>query len=148
MTRFLLKQPSQFGDLMELITRAQQEAPKGLEITVTPLDSRRSLSQNALIYCLFDQFAKAMNKRLVAADGDFRWTAGLVHDMSLAALKGVTETVLPDGRRITRYPKTSSMTKGEMADFIDRFRQWASELGIVLRIPADSEYMRYKEAQG
>ena len=43
---------------------------------------------------------------------------------------------------------TSSLSKGEMHDFMEKVFHWGLDKGVQLANPADSEFMRGRDAQG
>ena len=144
--RFRLRQASQIPHLMEQITRLQQQYPMGVDVVYQPVTDARTTDQNAMLWAMFDQFARTMNRRIKADGGDFKWDKRLVHDMALGERFGVATTILPDGRKVTRYPRSSRLSKEAMTRFIDWFEAWAQRQGVVLDRPANSSYHQYREA--
>jgi hypothetical protein len=54
----------------------------------------------------------------------------------------IRKTVIKDQLR-----STSKLDKGEMTHFMNQVYDWAVDHGVTLPMPADSEYMKMREAQ-
>lgn len=68
-----------------------------------------------------------------------------VHDLLRYKFLG-NEPVNIAGETIWRLRSTTKLEKPEMSEYMLQIEVWATELGIQLPMPADNEYMKYREA--
>ena len=100
----------------------------------------RSLSQNALLHVWFDTMAAHFSKKV---DTNAEQMKSLMKYKFLGTEDLVVgKTVIKDQLR-----STSKLDKGEMTHFMDQVYDWAVDHGVMLPMPADSEYMKLREAQ-
>lgn len=102
-------------------------------------DSRRSMPQNALFHVWVREMAKSFTERgHEITDEQMK----MILKNRFLGTEDITihNTVIPGQLR-----KTSNLLKGEMMVFLDQVWEWAADHGVVLQIPADSDYMRYKQ---
>jgi len=100
----------------------------------------RSLSQNALVHVWFDTMATHFSKKV---DTNAEQMKSLMKYKFLGTEDLVVgKTVIKDQLR-----STSKLDKGEMTHFMNQVYDWAVDHGVTLPMPADSEYMKLREAQ-
>lgn len=68
-----------------------------------------------------------------------------VHDLLRYRFLG-TITLEIDGDEIIRLPSTNSLGKQDMSEYMGKVEAQATEWGIMLSMPADNEYVKYREA--
>ena len=102
----------------------------------------RSLSQNALLHKWFGEIADHFESKGVDINAD--------KAKSLMKLKflGTEDIVIRNTTIPNQLKSTSKLDKGEMMRFMDQVSDWASDHGVVLSMPADSEYMRLRGEHG
>jgi hypothetical protein len=100
----------------------------------------RTLSQNALLHVWFDTMAAHFSKKV---DTNAEQMKSLMKYKFLGTEDIViSKTVIKDQLR-----STSKLDKGEMTHFMNQVYDWAVDHGVTLPMPADSEYMKMREAQ-
>lgn len=141
---------SQIGDAIKAITNLLLSGPVVIDVK----RARRSLSQNALFHKWCEEIAQFFVSR-----GKTHFASGkpMNRDTVKANLK---ETFL--GTQMVEYidlktgevkyreevRHTSDLDTGEMCAFMTCADKWATEWGVPLSRPADSEYMNYMREQG
>ena len=103
-------------------------------------DNPRSLTQNALLHVWFRDIAKSFTDRGNAAK------EGFIKEMLKHKFLGTTDISterLKIPPQINKLPKH----KGELHHFMNQVEEWAADHGVRLTNPADSEYMKMREAQ-
>lgn len=100
--------------------------------------NKRSLSQNALFHVWCRELAEYYSSK--GADITEEKMKDLMKYKYLGcADRVIGKTVIPDQLR-----ETSALDRGEMMVFLDQVWSWAADNGVMLTIPADSEYMKLK----
>ena len=46
----------------------------------------------------------------------------------------------------TRLPSTTKLDRHRMATYMNQIEAWAADMGVLLPIPEDNEYTKYREA--
>lgn len=123
---------------------------KGFPCNVTISGALRSLPQNALFHKWCEcaaQFFVSMGKTTFATGAPMTME-NMKRNLKLTFLgeKVVRDINLKTGEVTERYElkQTSSLDKGEMHYFMTCVDVWASEHGIYLPHPEDSEYMKMR----
>jgi len=111
-----------------------------------PYKNPRSLSQNALFHMWCGEMAQQMADRGVKVE-DEAITADDVKLMMKIKYLGTEDIVR--GKLVVKdqLRRTSTLDKGEMFHFMEQVEEWATDRGCQLTIPAQSDYMKYREAQ-
>lgn len=112
-----------------------------VKINTTKYTNPRSLSQNALLHVWCKDLSDYFTSRN--------------HPISPEEVKMLMkhlflgyETILIGSTKIQeQLRKTSNLDRGELNHFLSQIQEWASDKGCYLSCDADSEYMKYKEAQ-
>ena len=103
-----------------------------------PYQNKRSLNQNALSHVWYREMAEQFTAK--GYEIDEKQMKDLCKNRFLGTEDRVIHnTVIPGQLRSTKALKT-----GEMMDYLDQVWAWAADHGIMLKIPADSEYMKLK----
>jgi hypothetical protein len=107
-----------------------------------PYTDPRTLSQNALFHVWCQEMAEQFAER-----GKMQITMEQMKELMKYKFLGtedvvINKTVIPGQLR-----HTSGLDKGEMTQLLDQIHDWALDHGVMLTNPADSEYMRLREAQ-
>lgn len=126
----------------------------GMPCNVTITKASRSLNQNALLHMWCNEVAEFFTK-----NGKAEFASG--EPMSPEIVKrNLKQTFLGDelkrdsdlktGEVKYRYElrHTSELSKGEFQQFMEQIDRWATDHGIKLTRPEDSEYVRYRQEQG
>jgi hypothetical protein len=109
------------------------------QISVRPYQDKRTRAQNRLYWKWLGIIAEELRTvKQTATKDDF-------HDMLRHKYLG-TEEVSIAGTVVTRLPSTTRLQRGEMAQYMHRVEQWAADMGVLLPIPSDNEYLKYREA--
>lgn len=104
--------------------------------------SNKSLPQLGLFWMWMGELAKAFTDR----SKDDTFTKDMMHD--LMCMKFLGETEITVGKtKITRLKSLRDLDKGGTHFFMEQVEAWASEHGVYLTRPADSEYMKLIERQ-
>lgn len=75
----------------------------------------------------------------------FGHTEDDMHDLLRYKMIG-KEVVTIGGEEIWRLPSTNKLGKQAMSEYMHKVEVWALEMGVQLPMPADNEYMKYREA--
>ena len=101
----------------------------------------RTTSQNALFHMWMDQAAKQFTAR-----GKKGCTPENLKLLTKTHLLG-HEDIEVGSKTITVLRSTKRLNKGEFQHFLEQCEEWLLHQGVKLTIPADSEYMKLREAQ-
>lgn len=93
--------------------------------------SRRSTTQNALLWALYDDVLKLGGESLGG------WTKDDLHEWALGEYFGWTEHKAFGRTRLKPKRRSSRLTKAEFADFVEWFVQKMAEHSIVLELPGE-----------
>lgn len=120
------------------------EFPVNMNYTI---GTKRSLSQNALQHCIYAELS-----RYLISKGRTDCTAAWIKQMLKNKFLGwVTEefTDITTGEKFTKdvLRHTADLTKGESCHYTTQIIEWSESIGCSIKIPADSEYMKYLEQQ-
>lgn len=116
-----------------------------LAVKLEQYQDPRSLSQNALLHIWCREIAKGMHKKgVVVTEGDAAeaWKLWLKK-----RFLGTDNFVIRNATISGQVKRSSTLGKGEMAFFMDECYHWATEQGIKLTIPRESEYAEVKKQQ-
>lgn len=105
----------------------------------------RSLSQNALLHVWCREISEQMeNKGFKVTEGNSEeaWKIWLKRRFLGSDDFKISRTVISGQVR-----RTSTLGKGDMVHFMDECYHWATEQGIKLTIPKESEYAELKKQQ-
>lgn len=109
-------------------------------VTVKPYQNRITRAQQNLYWRWLGILAEGLSGPLAKyGKDDF-------HDLMRHKFLG-TEELLIGGEVITRLPSTTKLDRLAMARYMDQIEAWATDMGILLPIPADNEYAKFREAQ-
>lgn len=104
----------------------------------------RSLSQNALFHAWMSQMEHHfIAKGYPMGNGDGKEAKMLMKHEFL----GYEDVTIGKTEIKGQLRHTSKLEPGEMSHFMDKVDAWAVDKGLYLIKPADSEYMKLKEAQ-
>jgi hypothetical protein len=101
----------------------------------------RSKAQNALAWMWFTQMADYYSRRLKQMSKDD------MHDLMCHHFLGYEDRVIGNTVLEHQLIGTSGLDKSDMSEFMYKVEQWNTNNGLLLTIPADNEYMKYKEAR-
>ena len=106
-----------------------------------PYRNPRTLSQNSLFHLWMDQAAKQFTAR-----GKKGCTPENLKALTKTHLLG-HEDIQVGSKTITVLRSTKKLDKGEFQHFLEECEAWLVHQNVKLTIPADSEYMKLREAQ-
>lgn len=116
-----------------------------LSVKLEPYQNPRSLNQNALLHMWCREIVKGMKKKgFEVSEGDpvEAWKLWLKR-----RFLGTDDFRISKTEIIGQVKRSSQLGKGEMVHFLDQCYHWASEQGIKLTIPRESEYAELKNQQ-
>ena len=117
---------------------------KALRVNVVEWRDKRSLSQNALFHVWVGELSEFLIKR-GRKDASKEFCKDLLKHTFLGyEEKEMTDAVTGDKTVISSLKHTSKLDTGEMTWFMNLCYQWCLEIGLMLTIPEDSEYMKLK----
>jgi len=119
--------------LARLVARLKVLPPNQWDLEIRPHKTQRTMSQNALLWALYDDVLKQGGETLRG------WTKEELHEFACGEYHGweVTEAF---GRKHLRPRKGSSkLSKAEFSDFVEAFVIKMAQHGIVLKLPGESE---------
>lgn len=105
---------------------------------VSKFSPKRSMSQNALFHVWCRELATSFAERGADIDEE-RMKTLLKYKFLGTETKVIGQTEIPDQVR-----ETSSLTRGEMFEFMDEVQCWALDHGVNVTCPVDSEFMQIK----
>ena len=114
--------------------RLKWDGDKPIEISYRKQMPAITRSQQNLMWRWYTEIGKVVGK-----------TKDEMHDLLRYKFFG-TETVTILDEEITRLPSTTGKSRGEIAQYMLNIEVWATDLGIMLPMPEDNEYMKYREA--
>lgn len=120
---------------------------KGWRVDAKEWRDARSLSQNAFQHVIYEDISRYLIGR-----GKTECIAEWVKDAVKNKFLGWVDKIFVDiktGEKTTRQVlrSTSSLDAGEACYYTDQLLEWASSIGLEIKIPAKCEYRDYKEAQ-
>ena len=116
-----------------------------LSVKLEPYQNPRSLNQNALLHMWCREIVKGMKKKgFEVSEGDpvEAWKLWLKRRFLGTDSFRISKTEISG-----QVKRSSQLGKGEMVHFLDQCYHWASEQGIQLTIPRESEYAELKNQQ-
>jgi Fe-S cluster biosynthesis and repair protein YggX len=118
---------------------------KPLAVKLEQYQDPRSLNQNALFHVWCREIAKGMEKK------GFAVSEGVAEEAWKLWLKkrflGINDYKISKTVITGQVKSSSALNKGDMVHFMDQCYHWATEQGIRLTIPAESEYAELKKQQ-
>ena len=118
---------------------------KPLCVKLEPYKNIRSLSQNALAQMWYREIAKAIKKKghnINHQKPEEVWKLWLKK-----RFLGVEEYLIGKETISGQIKRTSKLNSGEMSHYLDQVYHWATDLGVLLPIPKESEYALNKTKQ-
>lgn len=120
----------------------QQSMPtQGLRITWEPWKDKRSLNQNAMYWMWLTQMAEHFSR------GGKKFTQDDMHDLMRHQFLGYVERTVGNTPLQPQLASTTGLDTAQMHHYLTKVDAWAADHGCLLPHPADSEYMKLKEAQ-
>ena len=116
-----------------------------LAVKLEPYQNPRSLNQNALFHMWCREIVKGMEKKgFKVSEGDpvEAWKLWLKRRFLGTDNFRISKTEISG-----QVKRSSQLGKGEMVHFLDQCYHWATEQGIRLTIPRESEYAELKKQQ-
>ena len=116
-----------------------------LAVKLERYQNPRSLSQNALFHMWCREIVKGMKRKgFAVAEGDpvEAWKLWLKRRFLGTDNFRISKTEISG-----QVKRSSNLNKGEMVHFMDQCYHWATEQGIKLTIPLESEYAELKKQQ-
>lgn len=110
-----------------------------LAITYGVYTDPRSRSQNRMSWMWYQEMAK-----YYGADS---FTDQDMHDLMCHHFLGYADKVVGKTVIARQLIGTSGLNKSDMSEFLHKVEAWNTDHGLLLTIPADSQYMTYKEAR-
>lgn len=104
----------------------------------------RSMNQNSLFHVWCDELANSFTKR--SKDGKVFGKDEMKVIVKHKFL-GYDEIKIGNTDIPPQLKTTSNLEKGVMFEFMNNVERWASDCGVILSNPADSEYKKLKEYQ-
>ena len=101
----------------------------------------RTRSQNNLFYLWCGEMANYYSTRQSPFDKDD------MHDLMVYKFLGTKDREIGNTKIQAQLRKTSDLKKHEMSEFMHKVEQWNTSNGLYLTIPAENEYMKYREAR-
>jgi hypothetical protein len=135
-------------DIDQLATFLKATMPReGWRVSFSVWREKRSLSQNAFQHVVYQEISDYLIKR-----GRKDCTPEWVKDMLKNKFLGWTEREFVDvvtGQKQTREVQKSSaaLDMGAANHYITQILEWASSIGLEIRVPADCEYRKLAEKQ-
>lgn len=132
-------------DLFDCLNGFEFEQP--MEVTIRPVQKKRSLSQNAV----FHMWCGELSSFLLLAGR--KWaTPDFVKDMlkhSFLGYKDYPRLDVSENKfiKVRDLIHTSDLSPGDMFHFMERCESYSAGIGCLLTIPEKSEYMQNKKAQ-
>ena len=114
-------------------------------LILEPYQNVRTVSQNALLHMWCREIVKGMKKKgFTVAEGDAveAWKLWLKR-----RFLGTDDFRISKTEILGQVRRSSKLSKGDMVNFMDQCYHWASEQGIKLTIPRESEYAELKNQQ-
>jgi hypothetical protein len=100
----------------------------------------RTRSQNNLYWKWLDEMANFYSTREQGFSKDD------MHDLMRYQFLGCEDKVIGNTVISDQLKSTSSLKKDEMSQYMHKIEQWNVDKGLYLTIPAENEYMKYREA--
>lgn len=101
----------------------------------------RTRSQNNLYWMWMNEMANFYSRP------DQQHTKEDMHDLMRHKFLGYTDKTIGNTRIERQLCSTTDLKKGEMSEYMHKIEQWNTDNGLLLTIPADNDYMKYKEAR-
>lgn len=109
------------------------------EITVRQYQDKRTRSQNNLYWRWLGVLAQELSSSAAAHSKDD------MHDLMRHKFLGYEDVQIGD-ELVSRLTSTTQLQKQEMSEYMQKVEAWATDMGVLLPIPADNEYAKYREA--
>ncbi len=100
----------------------------------------RSTDQNSLYFLWLDTLAKNFTKRGRPVSKDD------MHDLMRHKFLGYEQKTIGQTKLNDQLKSTTKLNKSEMSEYMTKIEAWAIDCNVLLPIPADNEYQKYREA--
>ncbi len=141
--------------MIEVIIRSKEELPQRLDnlksrlefawdfstpahVQARPYQDKRSRLQNNLYWRWLGILSDELS-------GEHHYAKEDLHDLMRHRYLG-TEEVQIGTETFTRLRSTTRLQRGVMAQYMQKVEHWAADMGVLLPLPEDNEYMQYREA--
>ena len=101
----------------------------------------RTRSQNNLYWMWCEEMANYYSRR------DTPFTKDDMHDLMRHHFLGYENKTIGNTTLERQLVSTTGLKKPEMSEYMHKIEQWNTDNGLLLTIPADNEYRKYKEAR-
>ncbi|RJP48745.1 MAG: hypothetical protein C4586_08485 [Anaerolineaceae bacterium] len=120
---------------------------EGWRITFTPWREHRSLSQNAFQHVIYQEISKYLiNKG--RTDCSPEWVKDMLKNKFLGWVQREFTDVVTGKKTVHEVLRpTAALDVGEAYQYTTEILDWAQSIGCDIKIPANSEYMKLREAQ-
>jgi len=108
-------------------------------VTVKPYVDRRTRAQNNLYWRWLGILARDLSSPVA------RHTKDDMHDMLRHKYLGYEDVQIGD-ELVSRLISTTRLQKQEMSEYMQKVEAWSTDMGVILPVPADNEYAKYREA--
>ncbi|MCK5613689.1 hypothetical protein KAR91_68120, partial [Candidatus Pacearchaeota archaeon] len=128
--------------LMEWVKEIKQtwDWTKPLRIEWKVFSAQRKLSANNLYWLWLDTMAKHFSKKKMS------YTKDEMHDLMRHQFLGYEDKIIGKTVISAQLKSTAEMGTPSFCDYMTKIDIWASDHGVLLSRPEDSEYAKYKEA--
>lgn len=104
---------------------------KAWKVTVEAWKGSRSISQNRLLWALYDDIIRQGGEMLAG------WDREDIHEFCLGSCYGWEKLSGLGRERLRPLRRSSAMTKPEFSDFLEFIVRFFAEKGIILELPGD-----------
>lgn len=137
-----LEQLAQFYNFL----RANFQEP-GYSIEWKKYRESRSLSQNAFQHVIYDEISTFLIRK-GRPDCTPEWCKKMLKNRFLGWIdEEFTDVITGEKTMRAVLRPTAGLDVGEAVHYTDQIIEWAYSIGCEIKIPANSEYVQYKEAQ-
>jgi len=107
-------------------------------VSIKPYQDHRTRSQNNLYWLWLSELGESFSTDTV------RHTKDDMHDMLRHKFLG-TEQYQIGTEVFNRLPSTKHFPKGVMSQYMEQVEAWATDHGVLLPIPNDNDYSKYRD---
>lgn len=101
----------------------------------------RTRSQNSLYWMWLNQMAEYYSRP------EKPFNKEDMHDLMRHHFLGYTNKTIGNTAINQQLVSTTDLKKAQMSEYMHKIEQWNTDNGLLVKIPADNEYMKYKEAR-
>lgn len=131
--RFKTKDPVELERAVDYLAKL---AGREAVVDIIRVTYQRSLNSNAYYHLVLSFFGTQVGSTLDDVKALIRELQPTLYNLRYTTVAGV---------RIQSSRSSAEFTAGEMAESIDRFRLWASEQGIDIPAPNETELLKYAD---